>query len=74
LWIRVGFNADPDPVIYLNADPDPGSQINADPGGPGPWTFKSQKVEFLHENIQNIPVLKVGSRSKNIHTKVQKPF
>jgi hypothetical protein len=28
-----GFNADPDPTIYLNAvpDPDPGSQNNADP-------------------------------------------
>ena len=37
LWIRVGFNADPDPAVYLNADPDP------DPG----QTFKSQKVDFF---------------------------
>jgi len=37
LWIRVGFNADPDPAFYLNADPDP------DPG----QTFKSQKVDFF---------------------------
>ncbi len=22
-WIRIGFNADPDPAIYLTADPDP---------------------------------------------------
>jgi|LakMenE01Jun11ns_1017448.scaffolds.fasta_scaffold7408114_1 hypothetical protein len=25
LWIRIGFNADPDPAFYLNGDPDPGS-------------------------------------------------
>jgi hypothetical protein len=31
LWIRTGFNADPDPAFYLNVDPDPGSQTNADP-------------------------------------------
>jgi hypothetical protein len=29
LWIRNGFNADPDPANYLNADPDSGSQTNA---------------------------------------------
>jgi hypothetical protein len=47
LWIRIGFTADPEPAFYLNADldPAPGSQTNADPG----LTFKSQKVEFLHE-------------------------
>ncbi len=30
LWIRIGFNADPDPdpTFYLNADPDPESQTN----------------------------------------------
>ncbi len=21
-WIRIGFNMDPDPAVYLNADPD----------------------------------------------------
>jgi hypothetical protein len=26
LWIRVGFNANPDPAFFLNADPDPESQ------------------------------------------------
>jgi hypothetical protein len=33
LWIRIGFNANPDAAFYLNAypDPDPGSQTNADP-------------------------------------------
>jgi hypothetical protein len=38
LWIRIGFNADP--------DADPGSQTTADPAG---QTLKSQKIEFLHE-------------------------
>ncbi len=43
LWIRIGFNVDPDPAFfYLNADTDPdsGSQTNADPGGSGSgsWT------------------------------------
>ncbi len=23
LWIRIGFNADPDPAFFVNADPDP---------------------------------------------------
>ncbi len=23
LWIRIGFNADPDPGLFVNADPDP---------------------------------------------------
>jgi hypothetical protein len=62
LWIRIAFNADPDPAFYLNADPDtdpdPGSQTNEDPGGSGSGqTFKSQKVEFYMKNI-----LKVGNR------------
>jgi hypothetical protein len=35
LWIRMGFNAYPDPAFYFNADPDPGSQTNANPCGPG---------------------------------------
>ena len=50
LWIRIGFNADPDLAFYRNADPDPdpGSQTSADPD-PG-QTLPSQKVEFLHEN------------------------
>jgi hypothetical protein len=30
LWIRIGFNADPDPdFFFLNSDSDPGSQTNA---------------------------------------------
>jgi hypothetical protein len=36
VWIRIGFNADPDPALYLNADldPDPGRKTSAvrDPG------------------------------------------
>jgi hypothetical protein len=35
LWIRVGFNADPDPAFDLKADPDsdkdPESKTNGDP-------------------------------------------
>jgi hypothetical protein len=34
LWIRIGFNADPDPAFYLIADPEPGQ------------TFMSQKLEL----------------------------
>jgi hypothetical protein len=45
LWIRIGFNA----------DPDPGSQTYADPRGSisGSWSdFKVEfNVEFLKENI-----------------------
>jgi hypothetical protein len=38
LWIRIGFNAYPDPAFYLNAnpDPDPGSETNANQCGPDP--------------------------------------
>jgi hypothetical protein len=54
LWIRVGFNPDPDPAFYLNVrpdiDPDSGSQTNPDPD-PG-QAFKSQKVKFLHEKYR----------------------
>jgi hypothetical protein len=35
LWIRIVFNADPDPAFYLNADPDSGSQTSADLWGAG---------------------------------------
>jgi hypothetical protein len=31
MWIRIGFNADPDLAFYLNLDPNPGRQTNADP-------------------------------------------
>jgi hypothetical protein len=33
IWIRIGFNADPELTFYLNEDPylDPGSQTNAAP-------------------------------------------
>jgi hypothetical protein len=49
LWIRITFNADPDPAFYLNADPEPGIQINADPWDPDPdpdKTFESEKLNF----------------------------
>jgi hypothetical protein len=38
LWIRIGFNVDPDqaPSFYLNADPDPGQIV------------KPQKVENFY--------------------------
>jgi hypothetical protein len=48
LWIRIGFNVDPDPGFYLNTDPDPdpdlGNQTNSDPNGSVSWL---QKVNFL---------------------------
>jgi hypothetical protein len=47
LWIRICFNADLYLAFYFNTDPDPGSQTNADPD-PG-QSFKSLKIEFLHE-------------------------
>ncbi len=56
LWIRIGFNADPDLALYLNEDPDPdptkepnkcGCTLHAFPN-PG-QTLPSLKVEFLHE-------------------------
>ena len=63
LWIRIGFNADPDPALYLNADPDAGSQTNADPN-PGP-TFPIQKVKFLHKkHLKMVLALKTYRRSK----------
>jgi hypothetical protein len=55
LWIRIaGFISFIFLAFYLNADPDvdpdPGSKTNEDPGGSrSGQTFKSQKVEFLHE-------------------------
>ncbi len=30
LWIRIGFNADPNPAFLVNADPDPAFLVNAD--------------------------------------------
>jgi hypothetical protein len=39
LWIRIGFNPDPDAGSQTNADPD---------SDPGP-TLKSPKIEVLHE-------------------------
>jgi hypothetical protein len=62
--------------LFLNADPnldlDPGSQINEGPSDQDPnpdQTLNSQKVEFYMENIPE-----VSNRSKNIPTKVQRPF
>jgi hypothetical protein len=50
LWIRICFDADPDPAFYLNADPDPGSQINAVPSGSGSLSdLAVRKIAFLHE-------------------------
>jgi hypothetical protein len=59
LWIRIGFNEDPDPGSVTNANPD------QDPG----QTLKSQKVEFSMNNT-----LQKGKSSTNTHMKAQKPF
>jgi hypothetical protein len=70
LWICISFNAHPKQAFYRNVDPDPGRQTNADQWGSGSWSdFKVKKVNFYMKNI-----LKVGDRSKDIPTKVQKPF
>ncbi len=38
LWIRIGFNADPDPALTADPVPDPGSKTNEDPRGSGFWS------------------------------------
>jgi hypothetical protein len=51
LWIRFGFNADPDTAFYLDTDPDPRAKlmrINADPD-PG-------KVRLQHVGTTGTPV------------------
>jgi hypothetical protein len=73
LWIRIGFNAHPDPFLYMNADldtdPDPGSQTNADPDPDPGQTVKSQKFEFLHEKYTSI-----GIGQKTYLRRLKKPF
>ena len=32
MWIRISFNADPDPAFFVNADPDPVPDPDPDPG------------------------------------------
>jgi hypothetical protein len=44
LWIRIGFNADPDPAFYIITDPDPGSQTNVGPCGSGAGTWSDFAV------------------------------
>jgi hypothetical protein len=76
LWIRIGFNADPDPAFISmrirmririqGAKP---MRIQADPDLD--QTSESQKADFLHEKYTFSTVCK---RSKNIPTKVQKRF
>jgi hypothetical protein len=61
LWIRIGFDADPDLGGKTNAVPDPGSQTNADPDPGNGQTLPSQKVRVLHEKYRVI-----CNRSKNI--------
>jgi hypothetical protein len=57
LWIRIAFNADPDPAILLNLDLDPGSQTNADICGSGfpdsvpGHSLKSPNVKIEIKNI-----------------------
>jgi hypothetical protein len=49
LWIRIDFNAYPDPGSQTNADPDPSQAL------------PSKKVEFLFENNRNTPHTYVGT-------------
>ncbi len=50
LWIRTGFNSDPDPAFYVNADPD----TDPDPGFLGPKIGEKlqleQNLNFLVKN------------------------
>ncbi len=51
---RIGFNADPDPALYLSADldPGPGIQTNADPDyDPGQTLPVTKKLDFGMKNI-----------------------
>ncbi len=51
LWIRIGYNANPDLTFCLNPDPDQWSQTNANPSPDPGQTLKSQNVEFFQKNI-----------------------
>jgi hypothetical protein len=52
LWVRIGFDADPDPACYLNADPDPvpGSQTNVDLCGSGSGSDFKLRHKKLRRN------------------------
>jgi hypothetical protein len=57
LWIRIGFNGEPDPSFHLKADPDPdpGSPPNAYPSGSGSWSdVPSERVEFFQEKHTSV--------------------
>ncbi len=62
LWIRISFNAYPNPAFSLNADPDPGSQTNADPDKRIRILVRLIKSRIFTLKI----ILKVGNRSRNI--------
>ncbi len=51
LWIRISFNADPDPAFHLIADLDLGSQNNADPDPDSSQTLPTLKLNFHMKNI-----------------------
>jgi hypothetical protein len=70
LWIRFGFTADtdPDPAFHLNVDPDLGCKTNTVACGSGSRSWSDFEVKQLNFYMKNI--LKVGNRSKYIHTKV----
>ncbi len=52
--IRIGFNADPDPVFLPHADQDPGNQTNADPDpDPGQTLPSQKKLDFDKREIMS---------------------
>jgi hypothetical protein len=77
LWVRIGFNADPDPypaffismLVRIRIQEAITVRIQANPDPDPGQTFESQKVEFYMKNI-----LEFGNRSKNIHMNLQKFF
>jgi hypothetical protein len=54
LWIRIGFNADPDPGSHTNVDPDP------DPG----QTLKYQKFKFFYEECTLSRYVNIPTKEK----------
>jgi hypothetical protein len=63
MQIRIQF-------LIAHAEADPGSKTNRDPWDPDPvQTISHKELNFYMKNI-----LEVGNRSKNMASKVQRPF
>ncbi len=77
LWIRFGFNVDPEPGSQTNADPDPGSQTKADQNlGTKPMRIwiqgaKPMRIRIMvsQTNADPDPGLTAKSRKLNFYMK-----